>query len=162
MAEYLSFTYRHAMWGGLKLNSNNTNHNFSIKNSTVHWKVFFNVSTERKNNRAKTGAHWVWPQASTGFGQTRGFLHTHEITKYGLWILRQGNLRTRADVVNITWISSYNTESPHRSLNVLHFGKNRGGGHTFLHVKISYFRDLYRSARQDTEDQILESQNKNF
>jgi hypothetical protein len=29
----------------------------------------------------KTKAHLRWPQASTGFGQTKGFLHSHEVTK---------------------------------------------------------------------------------
>ncbi len=29
----------------------------------------------------KTEADWGWPQVSTGFGQTRGFRHTHERTK---------------------------------------------------------------------------------
>ncbi len=37
--------------------------------------------TERKNDMEKTEADWGWPQARTGFHQTRGFLHTHERIK---------------------------------------------------------------------------------
>jgi hypothetical protein len=35
------------------------------------------LETEKKNDREKIEADWEWPQASTGFGQTRGFLSVH-------------------------------------------------------------------------------------